>query len=158
MPGDRSKDPALLLLGALADEIADRLIDRLAPQLAEIVEAGGRDLHQEARHRSERAPANETENMSFSGNRLWTAGRVAAHYGVAVRFIYQHAEELGCVRLGGGTRARLRFDPDVVRDRWACVGALPESASNRPASSKRQAQRRRSERPSFELLEFEREP
>jgi hypothetical protein len=56
---------------------------------------------------------------------LWTATRLAAHYAVGVRFIYTHADELGAIRLGAGPRPRLRFDPAVVRERWASVNALP---------------------------------
>lgn len=157
MQGDRSKASALLLLGALADEIADRLADRLAPHLAEIVEAGGLDMHQEACLRREGTAALETEGTSVQDDRLWTAGRVAAHYDVAVRFIYQHADELGCVRLGDGARPRLRFDPDVVRERWPRVGGTSESAPTRRRAASR-PRPRRPDRASYELLDFDRQP
>ena len=62
---------------------------------------------------------------------LWTARRVATHYAVGVHFIYAHADELGAIRLGGGPRPRLRFDPAVVRERWASVNALPPIARPR---------------------------
>lgn len=154
-----STDPAVILMGALADEIADRLASRLAPQLAEIVEAGGFDVHQRARPHHEDASANETDDVSAPGHGLWTARRVAVHYDVAVRFIYQHAEELGGVRLGGGARLRLRFDPKVVRERWPRVGdALPESAATRHRSNPRPSHRRRSDPAGYELLPFDREP
>ncbi|MGH3267084.1 MAG: hypothetical protein ACRDNS_34455 [Trebonia sp.] len=89
---------------------------------------------------------------------LWTAHHVATRYGVSLGFVYQHADELGCVRLGGGTCPRLRFDPAAVQARWAQVGAaLPVERPQR-----RRSRRRR--RPATHrhdedlLLEFEREP
>lgn len=62
---------------------------------------------------------------------LWTARRVAAHYAVGVRFIYAHADELGVIRLGAGPSPRLRFDPAVVRERWADVNTPPPVARTR---------------------------
>lgn len=153
-----STDPAVLLMGALADEIADRLASRLAPHLAEIVEAGGFDVKR-AHPRHEDASANATYDVSAPAHGLWTARRVAVHYGVAVRFIYQHAEALGAVRLGGGARPRLRFDPKVVRERWPRVGdTRPESSATRHRSNPRPSYRRRSDPAGYELLPFDREP
>lgn len=43
-------------------------------------------------------------------------------------FIYAHADDLGVVRMGKGTRARLRFDPEVARTRLAALAETPESA------------------------------
>ena len=134
------------LLGALADTIADRVAARLAPQLVDVVEAGA-------------AGRTVPELAAASEDGLWSAGRVAAHYDVAVRFIYEHADQLGCVRIGSGRRPRLRFDPDVVRQRWSRVGAaLPEPKPTRRRKSSRRNARTRSGRPSFELLDFDREP
>jgi hypothetical protein len=89
---------------------------------------------------------------------LWSARRVAAHYGVSISFVYQHADELGCVRLGGGTCARLRFDPAALQARWAQIGgALPaERPRRRRSRSRRRAVTQ--QRDEDLLLEFEREP
>jgi hypothetical protein len=154
MRDDTSSDPAVLLLSALADQIADRLASRLAPHLAEIVEAGALELSS-LPDRSEPGDARTTG----VDRGLWTAGRVAAHYNVAVRFIYQHADELGCVRLGGGPRPRLRFDPDIVRARWPLVGDTPPPPGPiRRRSARSQKVRHGPGRSSFELLDFDREP
>ncbi len=161
MRDDRSTDPAALLLAALADELAERLAHRLAPQLVEIVEARGLELGPHERARSPQGDGPVTQGTDANGSRdgLWTAGRVAAHYDVEVRFVYQHADALGCVRLGGGARPRLRFDPKIVSERWARVGnALPETTSTRARSAPRRDARRRRGRASFELLDFDREP
>ena len=74
---DQAEDP----IAALADQIADRVALRLGPQLSRLAAP------------TDGSPAPE----------LWTARRVASHYGVGISFVYQHAEELGCIRLGGGT-------------------------------------------------------
>jgi hypothetical protein len=137
-------DQAQLLMAALVDELADRLASRLVPKIADLV--------------STAAPSPPAQPQS-AGAGLWTTRRVAEHYGVAVGFIYQHADELGCIRLGGSSRPRLRFDPDVVRKRWPLVSArLPELAptNRRPKSPARS--RRRPSDASSELLEFGREP
>jgi hypothetical protein len=45
---------------------------------------------------------------------LVDAAAVAAMLGVTRGWVYEHATELGAVRLGSGTRPRLRFDPQRV--------------------------------------------
>jgi hypothetical protein len=159
MPNDRSIDPAALMLGALADEIADRLATRLAPQLAEIVEANGLKSALDERPRSGQSDGSVREGAKVTspGEGLWTAGRVAAHYDVAVGFIYQHADELGCIRLGGGERPRLRFDPDVVRERWSGLGGSSQKPGPTRSRSGPRPETRRRSRPPFELLDFDRE-
>ncbi len=144
MAHEAEHDPAQLLMAVLIEELADRLASRLAPQIADLVGAA--------------APVSPAQTQAASAG-LWTTRRVAEHYGVAVGFIYQHAEELGCVRLGGSSRPRLRFDPDVVRMRWPLVsGRLPKLAPThrRPTSPGRS--RHRPADASSELLEFDREP
>jgi hypothetical protein len=128
---DQAEDP----IAALADEIADRLAFRLGQQLTRLAASTG--------------PGHAVE--------LWSARRVAAHYDVSLSFVYQHADELGCVRLGGGSCARLRFDPVAVQARWAQVGgALPAE----PPGRRRSRPRRRPAKQQHDedlLLEFERE-
>jgi hypothetical protein len=57
---------------------------------------------------------------------LVDAAALAAELGTSRDFIYEHAAELGALRLGRGPRARLRFDPAVARAALAgtvcCVG------------------------------------
>jgi hypothetical protein len=82
---------------------------------------------------------------------LSTARRVAAQYAVDVRFIYANADDLGAIRLGAGPRPRLRFDPAVVRERWASVNALPPETRTR----RRHPTTKLHAVPTVELLEFE---
>ena len=48
---------------------------------------------------------------------LLSALEVARHFGVGRKWVYEHAEELGAIRLGAGCRARMRFDATVVAER-----------------------------------------
>ena len=157
---DIDADAAALFVSALADEIADRLATRLGPHLAELVEAGaitGPTVGRPDTSRSSRE-ATSVETAAAYDDRLWSAGRVAEHYDVTVRFVYQHADELGCVRLGGGVRPRLRFDPNTVKERWPQVGdSLPETPPARRSPATTRASRGRPGRARFELLDFDRE-
>ena len=119
--------------------LADRIADRLAARL-------------DARLDALSKPATDDRPDA-----LWTAQRVAAHYGVRVDFVYRHADELGCIRMGGGPCPRLRFDPDSVQERWPSVGGvLPAETPRR----RRRTPGRTRASPSgvYDLLEFDREP
>jgi len=59
-------------------------------------------------------------------DRLIDVREAAALLGVSRDYIYAHAEELGVIRVGSGRRARLRFDPGVLR---TTPTPLPEAAS-----------------------------
>jgi hypothetical protein len=48
---------------------------------------------------------------------LRTPAELAEWLNVKPSWVYEHADELGALRLGTGPRARLRFDPDEVRKR-----------------------------------------
>ena len=80
------------------------------------------------------------------------------HYGVGISFVDELADELGCLRLGGGSCARLRFDAFVVQARWTEVGgALPTDRPQRRQSKPRH--RPATHQPDEDLLlEFERAP
>jgi hypothetical protein len=45
---------------------------------------------------------------------LVDAAEIARRFGVSRDFVYDHAVDLGAVRLGNGPKARLRFDPAKV--------------------------------------------
>lgn len=47
---------------------------------------------------------------------LVDAAELARRLGIQRSWVYAHAAELGAVRLGRGTRARLRFDPRVAME------------------------------------------
>jgi hypothetical protein len=67
---------------------------------------------------------------------LWSARRVAEHLGVTPDYVYEHASELGAIRIGTGPAARLRFDPTIVRSRLAAQNG----SRRRPASQARRSE------------------
>ena len=67
---------------------------------------------------------------------LVDAATVARALGVSRATVYERADDLGAVRLGEGTRARLRFDLAEVRERW-----ISRSASERPDGERAQPER-----------------
>ena len=46
--------------------------------------------------------------------RLLTPSEVAEQFAVSRTWVYEHADELGAIRLGPGPKARLRFDARAV--------------------------------------------
>lgn len=49
-----------------------------------------------------------------AGPSLLTPSEVAEQFSVTRTWVYEHADELGVIRLGRGPKARLRFDARVV--------------------------------------------
>ena len=64
--------------------------------------------------------------------RLLTPSEVADRFAVSRTWVYEHATELGAIRLGNGPKARLRFDPDRVR---RVVNRPPDKDTARPTRS-----------------------
>jgi hypothetical protein len=52
--------------------------------------------------------------------RLLSAAELADELGVARSFVYEHADEFGAVRLGEGSKPRLRFDLERARAAVSC--------------------------------------
>jgi hypothetical protein len=52
-----------------------------------------------------------------AGGDLVDAAELARRFSVSRDYVYEHADELGAVRLGNGSRARLRFNLMTVRER-----------------------------------------
>jgi hypothetical protein len=86
---------------------------------------------------------------------LVDAAALAAHLSVDRGWVYEHADELGAVRLGSGPKARLRFDLEDVRRRLsatACsVGRESGSEQAAPPAGSR-SRRRKAMGTSVELL------
>lgn len=76
---------------------------------------------------------------------LVDAAAIARLFGVSRDFVYQHADELGAVRLGDGPKARLRFDPTRV-------GRVLRRPPEKPTPASRRHTRRRATRRSSSLL------
>jgi hypothetical protein len=52
-----------------------------------------------------------------TGDDFIDAAEVGRRFSLSRDYVYEHADELGAIRLGNGSRARLRFDPATVRER-----------------------------------------
>jgi hypothetical protein len=81
---------------------------RLAPESIEALVTGLAELLG--------APAAE-DPAEGGGERMISAAEVSRRWAVSRRWVYDHADGLGAVRLGGGPRPRLRFDPEEVAER-----------------------------------------
>lgn len=62
---------------------------------------------------------------------LVDASEIARRFGVSRDFVYEHAEELGAVRLGRGPKARMRFIPAEVEGRLRSRAEKPSTAPHR---------------------------
>lgn len=93
MPADSGPEHAATDAGGGVRLDADS-IDAIARRVAAIL-------------RSEALPTRE---------QLITATDVAAQFGVSRTWVYDNAQRLGAIRLGTGSKARLRFDPRRVSD------------------------------------------
>lgn len=69
---------------------------------------------------------------------LVDAAEIARRFGVSRDFVYDHADDLGVVRLGEGPRARLRFDPERVRRQLGSI-ATPLPPKARPSRRNKRA-------------------
>jgi len=77
--------------------------------------------------------------------RLVTPAELAAFLVVDRSYVYEHAHELGAIRLGSGPRARMRFDLQDVKGRLGAATCLAgrESGSREATSSAGSRGRRR---------------
>jgi hypothetical protein len=62
---------------------------------------------------------------------LIDVAEVARRFSVSRDYVYAHAYELGVIRLGNGSRARLRFDPVTVRERLTQLAVRDAGESQR---------------------------
>jgi hypothetical protein len=87
----------------------------------------------------------KTSQSGRSSPVLLDAAALAAHLSVDRSYVYEHAAELGAIRLGGGPKARLRFDLEDVRRRLNAATCLAgrESEACDPAPQAASRPRRR---------------
>jgi hypothetical protein len=77
---------------------AQWLIERVAERVVEMLE--------------------ERAGDSSLGGQLVSAATLANLLGISRSCVYEHADRLGAIELGNGTRPRLRFDVDQAREAW----------------------------------------
>jgi hypothetical protein len=102
-----------------AESLTPEAIEQIAQRVAELLrrQAGGTEAHQ--------APT-----------RLLDAGELARHLGVTRWWVYQHAPELGAIRIGAGPRARLRFDVDAAKAALDSARRHPPAPTGMPGAPK----------------------
>jgi hypothetical protein len=77
------------------------------------------------------------EKRGLQSRELVDAAELARRFGIERSWVYSHAIELGAVKLGGGAKPRLRFDPEVAARVLRRVGGGP--AADPPARSGKRA-------------------
>jgi hypothetical protein len=73
------------------------------------------------------------ERRGLQQRELVDAAELARRLGIERAWVYSHAIELGAVKLGGGARPRLRFDPQIAAKVLRRVGN--DSAAAPPTRS-----------------------
>ena len=77
------------------------------------------------------------EKRGLQSRELVDAAELARRLGIERSWVYSHAIELGAVKLGGGAKPRLRFDPEVAKRVLRKAGEGP--AADPPARSGKRA-------------------
>jgi hypothetical protein len=90
------------------------------------------------------------EKRGLQNRELIDAAELARRFGIERAWVYSHAFELGAVKLGGGAKPRLRFDPEVAARVLRRVGDGP--AADPPARSGKRASQPRESEGQAELL------
>jgi hypothetical protein len=74
------------------------------------------------------------------------------HLGVTRSWVYEHAHQLGAVRLGAGAKARLRFDLDTATTAIKNLQGQAPRDSAPPGETPRRGQPRRRQQATIPLL------
>jgi hypothetical protein len=75
-------------------------------------------------------------NERTSTFKLVDARELAALLGVSMDYVYEHATELGALRLGSGRKARIRFDADIARQALESRRRRPDGLRRTRAASR----------------------
>jgi hypothetical protein len=82
------------------------------------------------------------ERRGLQRRELVDAAELARRFGIERSWVYSHAIEFGAVKLGSGSKPRLRFDPEVAAEVLRRAGERPEA--DPPARSGKRASQPRS--------------
>ncbi|HEY2536252.1 MAG TPA: hypothetical protein VGI24_04635 [Solirubrobacteraceae bacterium] len=78
------------------------------------------------------------ERSSQSGRKMVSAKALAVELEVSLDFVYAHADELGGIRIGGGSKPRLRFDAQTALEHHeSTTRAVSSSEQSSPSRSRR---------------------
>lgn len=70
-----------------------------------------------------------------------TVAGFAAYYKLTPAWVYEHADELGAIRIGSGPKARIRLDFRTAKAALAQLQASPERAASTAPARKRRGPR-----------------
>jgi hypothetical protein len=129
----------------LFEELAQRLADKLAPLLIERL-ADGLGLTPEQLRERLGGPAPEQREA------LVDASEIARRTGRSRWWVYEHAGELGAIRLGTGSRPRLGFRPSRVDEYLQAAAQLRRPIPTPPRARPQRRQRGRRTSIGVELL------
>ena len=118
----RADDTEAALLATLTERVTDLLTAQLARLDGVLAADSGRlelNVHVDERDMDAIAQRVIERLRGRMPGDLINAKQVAAQLGVRPEWVYAHARELGALRLDDGPRARLRFDPALVRQALA---------------------------------------
>jgi hypothetical protein len=85
----------------------------------------------------------ERRDTSSQPAQLLDAAQLATHLGVTRTWVYEHAHQLGAIRLGAGAKARLRFDLDTSTTAIKRLHDKPPTDTAASEASRRGRPRRR---------------
>ena len=128
----------------LLDELAQRLADKLAPLLVERI-ADRLEV-------SEQLYARLVDPHIEQPEALVDAREIARRTGRSRWWVYEHAGELGAVRLGSGSRPRLGFWPSRVDEYLQAAAQLRRPIPTPPRARPQRRQRGRRTSTGVELL------
>lgn len=117
-----------------AAEIGPETIEKIAERVAALM-----------RHQ----PPDSDARTASPTDGLIDAEALARHLGVTRAWVYEHANELGAIRIGTGPRARLRFDLHAARE---ALTSTRQDGTRAPEKSHPGRPRRRTSTSSVPLL------
>jgi hypothetical protein len=106
-----------------ATELTPHAIEQIAQRLAQL-------LH-------------ERSDTSSQPAQLLDPAQLARHLGVTRTWVYEHAHQLGAIRLGTGAKARLRFDLDTATTAIKSLNEHPTGNADNGETLRRGRPRRR---------------
>jgi hypothetical protein len=95
-----------------------------------------------------------SKSAGFSGESRSMLPSWARRFGIERSWVYSHAIELGVVKLGSGSKPRLRFDPEVAAQVLRRVGERPADS---PARSGKRASQPQGSKGKAQLLPIRRQ-
>ncbi len=124
-----------------AAELTPDAVERIAQRVAQLLRQNTTGQGAEDRAAAESPPM-----------RLLDATQLARQLGVTRTWVYEHADELGAIRLGTGPKSRLRFNTQTVTQALREYSTQAPAPAHRPEETSRPGKPRRRPAPAVALL------